>query len=75
MGYEINSNIYIAAKRLEARDVFDQEIYIVDAGTELDSIWASWIIVDEEDRVAFDSLTPQECLNKKVELGYLTVKA
>jgi len=73
MAYEFNSTRYIATRALKARDVFNQKIYNIDQGTELNSVWASAILVEDADRESFDGLTQQACLDKKIELGYIKV--
>ena len=73
MAYEINSTIYTTTRALKARDVFTKKIYSIDKDTQLNSVWASAIIVEEADRVSFDGLTQQACLARKVELGYITI--
>jgi len=74
MSYEINSTTYKATRELKAVDIFSgrREEYTIEKDTEMDSVWAFAVIVEEEDRATFKSLSQQECLDKKVELGYLT---
>ena len=74
MGYEINNNTYTTTKRLQAYNVFTKKINNIDKGTEIDSVWASFIIVKNDEREAFKSLTPQQGIDKRVELGYITLK-
>jgi len=73
MAYEFNSTRYIATRALKARDVFNQKIYNIDQGTELNSVWAHQIIVTPEEYIQFDSLTAQQGLDLKIELGYIAV--
>lgn len=73
MSYEINDNRYKAEKRLEAVDVFNRDQLVIDSETEIDSVLASWVIVDESDRELFQGLTIQESIDLKVELGYISL--
>jgi len=74
MSYEVNNNRYITLKTVSAWDVFDRKKATIDKGTEIDSVWASAIIVSDTERASFHALTQQQCLDKKVELGYIKLK-
>ena len=74
MSYEINDNRYITLKTVSAWDVFDKKKVTIDSGTEIDSVWASAIMVNDTERASFHGLTQQQCLDKKVELGYIKLK-
>ena len=71
MSYEINDKRYNTLKECKARDVFNGDNLYIDKGTEIDSVLAFWILVKASEHVEFEGLTPEECLDKKVELGYI----
>lgn len=75
MGYGINDNTYTTLKAVETYDIFNRETSKFDKGTSLDSVHAFGIIVKEYERVGFQSLTPQECIDKKIALGYISLDA
>lgn len=74
MAYGYNENIYTTLKKVEVMDVFDGERLYIDAGTDIDSSLAHWLIVDADERESFEGLTPNECIDKKIELGYIELK-
>lgn len=74
MDYEINSNTYTTTQCVEVHDTFNRENRPILAGVDIDSVLASWIIVKEIERPLFKSLTQQEGIDKKIELGYIILK-
>lgn len=75
MAYEYNDNRYTTLKRTIARDIFEHEDIIIDSGTDIDSVLAHWIIVEAADNEEFQGLTVEQCLDKKIELGYIELTA
>ena len=71
MSYEINSNTYNTQRAVQTYDIFNKDKISIGKGTEIDSVLTFQIIVDEADQVDFKSLSPEQCLAKKVELGYV----
>ena len=71
MAYEINDNKYRTLQRAEQIDIFNSDRWVVEAGTEIGSTAAFEILVTEAEYGQFKSLTPAECIDKKIELGYI----
>ena len=74
MSYGYNDNTYTTLKRVEAYDTFCKNKQTYDAGTDIDSSIAHGIIVTTDEQEQFKSLTPQECIDLKVTLGYIELK-
>ena len=58
----------------EAREIFEKKKYNIDKGTDIDSVWAFQIIVKTDEEAGFHGLTPQECIDRKITLGYIELK-
>jgi hypothetical protein len=71
MPYEINDKRYTVTRYSKAKDIFNNKILLIDKDTEIDSVRASWIIVDDIDNILFQGLTPEQALDMKVLLNYL----
>ena len=75
MSYGINDNTYTTRKRVSFHDPFRRRTGgIIPEGTDIDSVHASLINVRPEHFKSFEGLTPQEGIDKRIELGYIELK-